>query len=142
MDGSNQSANFGNCATNQNAVMNTVLWVAQGFLATVFFYSGLMKSTRSEQTLVAMGMTGVEHLPTPFIRFIGIAELLGAAGLLLPGLLRQWPVLTALAALSLGLIMLPAAVIHYRRGELRSVALNGVIFVGCLWVAIGRWPVA
>ena len=122
--------------------MNTVPWITQGLLATAFLYSGLMKSTRSEQALVAMGMTGVEHLSLSLIRFIGVAELLGTAGLVLPGLLHQWAMLTALAAVCLGLIMLPAAVIHYRRGEFKSIALNGVIFVSSLWVAIGRWPVA
>ena len=122
--------------------MNTVLWIMQGLLATTFFYSGLMKSTRAEQILVRMGMTGVEHLPFALIRFIGLAELLGAAGLLLPELLQQRPVLTALASLGLGLIMLPAAVIHYRRGELKAVALNRVIFVSSLWIAVGRWPAA
>ncbi len=122
--------------------MDTLLWAAQSGLALLFFYSGLMKSTQPEQKLVAMGMTGVEHLPVPLIRFIGIAELLGVVGLLLPGLLHQWLLLTALAALCLGLIMLPAAVIHYRRGEFKAVALNGFVFVISLWVAYSRWPVA
>lgn len=119
--------------------MNVILWVIQGFLALAFFYSGLMKSTRREQTLVAMGMTGVEHLPLPLIRFIGIAELAGAAGLILPLLLNQLPVLTPLSALCLGLIMIPAAVIHYRRGEPQTVGLNGVFFFLCMVVAYSRW---
>ena len=119
--------------------MNVVLWVIQGFLALVFFYSGLMKSTRREQTLVAMGMTGVEHLPLPLIRFIGISELAGATGLILPLLLNQLPVLTPLSALCLGLIMIPAAIIHHRRGEPKTVGLNGVFFALCVFVAYSRW---
>lgn len=119
--------------------MNVVLWVIQGFLALAFFYSGLMKSTRGEQTLVAMGMTGVEHLPLPLIRFIGISELAGAAGLILPFLFNQLPVLTPLSALCLGLIMVPAAIIHYRRGEPKTVGLNGVFFLLCVVVAYSRW---
>lgn len=67
--------------------MNTLLWVGQGFLALTFFNSGLMKSTQPEQKLVAMGQTGVEHLPLLLIRFIGIAELFGVSGLLIAGLL-------------------------------------------------------
>lgn len=139
-DGNRQQANFGHPnATNRYLLMNVVLWVIQGFLALAFFYSGLMKSTRSEQKLVAMGMTGVEHLPLPLIRFIGISELAGTVGLILPLLLNQLPVLTSLSALCLGLIMIPAAIIHYRRGELQTVGLNSVFFVLCGVVAYCRW---
>ncbi|GAB3643358.1 DoxX family protein [Spirosoma arcticum] len=139
-DENRQQANFGHSkATNQHLLMNVVLWVIQGLLALAFFYSGLMKSTRSEQTLVAMGMTGVEHLPLSLIRFIGISELAGATGLILPLLLNQLPVLTPLSALCLGLIMIPAAIIHYRRGEPKTVGLNGVFFVLCVLVAYSRW---
>lgn len=118
--------------------MNTLLWVGQGFLALTFFYSGLMKSTQPEQKLVAMGQTGVEHLPLPLIRFIGLSELFGVAGLLLPGLLNQWTFLTPLAALCLGAIMIPAGIIHYRRSEPKAVAFNAFLFVLSLLVAYGR----
>ena len=98
-----------------------------------------MKSTQTEHKLVAMGQTGVEHLPLPLIRFIGVAELAGVAGLLLPGLTHQWPALTPLAALCLGMIMIPAAIIHYRRREMKAVWLNAVILLVCVVVAYGRW---
>ena len=87
---------------------------------------------------MAMGQTGVEHLPLPLIRFIGITELLGVAGLILPDLLDYWRVLTPLAAGCLGLIMLPAGVIHYRRGEFRAVAFNVLVFLLCGLVVYGR----
>lgn len=119
--------------------MNTLLWIAQGFLALTFFYSGLMKSTQPEQKLVAMGQIGVEHLPLPLIRFIGVSELIGLASLLLPGLLNRWTFLTPLAALCLSAIMIPAGVIHYRRGELKAVGFNLFIFVLTLLVGYGRW---
>ena len=86
--------------------MNTLLWIIQIFLASVFFCSGLMKSMHSEQKLVVMGQTGVEHLSLPFIRFIGISELAGVVGLILPEWFQCWRVLTPLAALCLGLIVL------------------------------------
>ena len=119
--------------------MNALLWIIQVFLAAVFGYSGLMKSTQSEQKLVAMGQTGVEHLPLPLIRFIGITELIGVVGLILPVLLNYWPVLTPVAAGCMGLIMLPAGVIHYRRGEFKAVGFNGLVLLLCLLVAWGRW---
>ncbi len=119
--------------------MNSILWVIQGFLAVVFLYSGIMKSTRSERQLVAMGQTGAENLPLPLIRFIGLTELLGVIALLLPGILNQWLVLTPVAALCLGFIMIPAGIIHYRRGELKTVGLNVLILLLCVGVAYGRW---
>ena len=118
--------------------MNTLLWVCQVLLAFVFLYSGGMKSTQSEARLVAIGQTGVEGLPMSLIRFIGLAELMGVIGLTVPTWSGVLPVVTPIAALCLGLIMPPAAVIHYRRNEMLPVALNMFILLLCLFVAYGR----
>ncbi|WP_461042324.1 DoxX family protein [Spirosoma harenae] len=118
--------------------MNTALWIAQGFLAVVFTYSGWMKSTRTASQLVAMGQTGVEHLAIPVIRFIGISELIGVLGLLIPWYTWIMPLLTPIAALCLGTIMLPASVIHYRRHESQNVLLNLVVLLLCAFVVYGR----
>lgn len=115
--------------------MTILFWLGQAFLAVLFLFSGLMKATQTERKLVTMGMTGVEKLPLPLIRLIGVSEVAGVVGLLLPTWTNQWPVLTPLAALCLGLIMMPAAVIHYRRGETKSVWLNGIVLLVCLFVA-------
>ncbi|QHV93987.1 DoxX family protein [Spirosoma endbachense] len=118
--------------------MNTILWISQCFLAVVFTYSGWMKSTKSEDHLVAIGQTGVEHLPIRLIRFIGLAELAGVIGLLVPGLISIQVLLTPIAAFGLGLIMIPAAGIHYRRHELKAVWFTIGIFLLCLFVAWKR----
>lgn len=118
--------------------MNTTLWITQAFLAVVFLYSGWAKSTRSAAQLVVMGQTGVEHLPTPLIRFIGISEVVGVVGLLVPWYTQVMPVLTPIAAFCLGLIMIPASVIHYRRHEYPAVGLNILIFLLCGFVVYGR----
>jgi len=118
--------------------VNTMLWVAQSLLAALFLFSGVMKSTQSEQKLVASGQTGVEGLPRSLIRFIGISEILGAAGLVLPLLSDVMPVLTPLAAIGLGLIMILAAIVHYRRDEKRTALQNLSILLVCLFVAYGR----
>ncbi|MBD2703125.1 DoxX family protein [Spirosoma sp. BT702] len=119
--------------------MDISLWLAQGFLAVVFGYSGWMKSTRLAPELVTIGQTGVEHLSTPLIRFIGFSELLGTLGLLLPWYTQILPILTPVSAICLGLIMLPAGIIHYQRNERRTVLLNVFIFLICLFVAYGRF---
>ena len=58
-------------------MLNAALWICQTLLAIVFGYSGATKSVKTEKELVAMGQTGVEGLPAPLIRFIGISEILG-----------------------------------------------------------------
>ena len=115
-----------------------MLWIGQSLLAALFLYSGVMKSTQSELKLVAGGQTGVEGLPPRLIRFIGIVELLGAAGLVLPVLTNVMPVLTPLAAIGLGLIMILAAIVHYRRNEKRTVVQNLLILLVCFFVTYGR----
>lgn len=115
-----------------------MLWVAQSLLAALFLFSGVMKSTRSEHKLVTSGQTGVEGLPRSLIRFIGISEMLGAAGLVLPMLSNVMPVLTSVAAIGLGLIMILAAIVHYRRDEKRTALQNLFILLVCLFVTYGR----
>ena len=119
-------------------MMETFTWAIQLFLAIVFLHSGIMKSIQSARWLVTHGQTGVEGLSKRFIRFIGIAELLGAGGLILPCWLRVAVKLTPLAAICMGVIMIPAAVIHYRRKKPATVVLNAVIFCLCVFVAAER----
>lgn len=117
---------------------NTALWICQALLSGLFTLSGVLKATKSERWLVSHGNTGVDGLPPPLIRFIGLAELAGAVGLILPWVLGIAPILTPLAALCLGLIMPPAAVIHWYRHEGRNVAINFAVLAVCAFVAYGR----
>lgn len=119
-------------------MLNIILWICQVLLAIVFAYSGLMKATHSEKELIAMGQTGVENLPISLIRFIGISEILGVIGILLPWMLDIYPILTPIAAVLLGVIMIPAAVIHWRRNEKTTVLLNLFLLILCAFVAWGR----
>lgn len=117
---------------------NVLLWICQIFLAVVFVYSGAMKSTQSEEKLVAMGQTGVENLPQVLIRFIGISEILGVVGIILPWLTGILPIPTPTAAIGLGIIMILAAVVHFRRNEKMTVLLNLFLLLVCAFVAYGR----
>ncbi len=118
--------------------MNILLWIGQCFLAATFLYSGICKSVFSEKELVAKGQTGVENLPILLIRFIGAMEIAGAFGITLPWLLNVLPVLTPISSLGFALIMVPAAIIHYKRGEYRNVLTNLVIFTVAVLIAFGR----
>lgn len=101
--------------------MNIVFWIIQSLVALTFLYSGVNKSIYSSEHLVAAGQTGVEGLPAAEIKFIGIIEIFGAFGLILPGLLNIMPVITPLAAVGFAIIMLLAARIHIMRKEPKNV---------------------
>lgn len=118
--------------------MNIILWALQIFMAFTFMYSGICKSYFSIQKLVAMGQTGVNGLPLWFVRFIGITEILGAVGLILPWLLSIYPILTPISAICLAFIMPFAAVIHYKLKEIKNVMTNVVAFAICLTIAYFR----
>jgi len=72
------------------------------------------------------------------VRFIGVAEILGAFGLLLPWGLHIMPLLTPIAAMLLGMIMIPAAAIHYKRREPKNVLTNIIFFACCGVIVMGR----
>ena len=101
--------------------MNTILWIYQAFLSLVFFYSGICKSIYSEQQLIAKGQTGVVNLPVFVIRFIGISEILGAVGIIIPWYTKIWPILTPVTAICFAILMLLAAPVHYRLKEPKTL---------------------
>jgi uncharacterized membrane protein YphA (DoxX/SURF4 family) len=123
-------------ANNNN--MNTTLWILQSLIAAVFLYSGVQKSIYSEHILVARGQTGVEGLSAGLIRFIGISEILGAIGIIVPMLIHILPILTTISATCLAVIMIPAAITHHRRHEPKNVLTNCVVFLMCVFIVYGR----
>lgn len=119
--------------------MGTVLWICQIFLAIAFGYSGLMKSTQDRERLVSIGQTGVDGLSYPLIRFIGIAEILGAIGIILPMAINVLPLLVPVTSVCFALIMVLAAPIHYKRKEIKSVLLNITMFFISVFIAYMRF---
>jgi uncharacterized membrane protein YphA (DoxX/SURF4 family) len=114
--------------------MNVLLWVAQGLLALVFLVAG-----GSKLVMPIEEMTKQIAFPGPFLRFLGVAEVLGALGLLLPGLLRIRPSLTPLAAVGLAIITVGATVITLRTGGGALALFPFVVAVLSAFVAYGRW---
>jgi hypothetical protein len=117
--------------------MTKALWVVQGLLALVFLFAGSTKLI-----LPLEKMTGSIPLPGPFLRFIGVAEVLGALGLILPGLLRIRPGLTPLAAAGLVIIMIGATAITLAGGDGLLALIPAAVGLFAAFVAYGRWRLA
>ena len=114
------------------------LWGAQVLLAVAFVGAGLMKATTPIEQLAAQ-MSWVAQVPPALVRFIGVAELLGAAGLVLPAATRILPVLTPIAAAALALVMVLAGGTHVALGEAPMVIANVVIGAVAVFIAWGRF---
>ncbi|SFJ49737.1 DoxX family protein [Olleya namhaensis] len=125
--------------TNQknNKAINIILWIAQGLLAVMFIMAGIMKTTQPVEAL-AESLPWVTSTPVELVRFIGISELLGGLGLLIPSIFRFKPFLTVWAALGLALIMVLAAVFHASRGEFPNIGMNVILIGIALFIAWGR----
>ena len=117
--------------------MTVALWIVQGLLALLFLFAGVMKFIMTVEE-----MTKEIPLPGAFLRFIGVAEILGAIGLILPGLLRVKPGLTPLAAAGLTIIMIGATVITLTTGAVATALFNLVVGILAVFVAYGRWRLA
>lgn len=119
--------------------MNIALWIAQGILAAMFAMAGVMKSTQPIDKLMKSGLNWVERVPISTVRIIGLSELLGAIGLILPLALGIFPILTPVAAVGLALIMILAAVHHLKHKENKAIVFNAVLFALAVFVAYGRF---
>ena len=113
--------------------MNRALWIAQGLLAVGFAFAGASKLLTPPEMLALMS-----PFPVSFILFIGVCEVLGALGLILPLALRIRPELTVLAALGLTVIMVGASVSTLAMGAGVLALLPGVLGVLTAGVAYGR----
>ncbi len=125
--------------TNQknNKAMNIALWVVQVLLGLIFLMAGATKSFQSIEVM-AESLPWVTSVPAGLVRFIGISELLGGIGLLLPSILRIKPHLTVWAAIGLTIVMVLAALFHASRGEFPAIGANVVFIALTAFVAWGR----
>jgi hypothetical protein len=118
-------------------LMKYALWTVQGLLAVLFLLVGGMKLI-----LPAEELTAQFPFPSLFVRFLGIAEVLGALGLILPGLLRIRPGLTPLAAAGLVVIMIGAVVVTLMTMDAMLALFPLVVGLLAAFVAYGRWQIA
>ena len=128
---------YGGKSLRRRPRMTYALWIVQGLLALIFLFAGGMKLVQSLEVL-----TEQTPLPGLFVRFIGVAEVLGALGVILPGLLRIRPGLTPLAAAGLVIIMIGATVFTLASGAVAPALIPLVVGLLAAFVAYGRWRLA
>ncbi len=126
----------GTASSSPSKGLGVALWIAQVLLAAVFGMSGAMKLFTPIAEL-AQKMPWVAHAPW-LVRFIGVSELAGALGLVLPSVTRVRPGLTPLAALGLVVVMALAVPFHLLRGEVAVVPVPVVLGALAGFVAWGR----
>ena len=124
--------------TRSSPRVNVVLWIVQGVLAAVFLFSGGMKLAMPIAELAKLSAP----LSGPFMVFIGVAEMLGGLGLILPGLLRIRPSLTVLAASGLVIIMIGATVVTLSTPTPAMTVIPFAVGLLSAFVAYGRWRLA
>ena len=116
--------------------MKYTLWFVQALLALVFLFAG---GTKLALPVEALTTQMALPLPGPFLRFLGAAEVLGALGLILPGLLRVRLGLTPLAAAGLVVIMVGAVTITLVGGGGAAALIPLVVGLLAAFVVYGRW---
>ncbi len=117
--------------------MNVVLLIVQGMLIAIYLLAGAPKMIAPIAAL-SKRVDWIGSVPAGLVRFIGVAEVLGAIGLILPMLTGILPWLTVAAALGLVVLQVCAVIFHVSRGELRALPVNGVLLLLALFVVIGR----
>ncbi|GAA3533181.1 hypothetical protein GCM10022419_010440 [Nonomuraea rosea] len=122
--------------------LNGALWSLQALFGFFFVGSGFGKVLLYDAALYAAAPRAVAWyaaVPQPLIVFIGVCEVLGGVGLILPAMARVKPMLTPLAAAGLTLTMILAAGFHILRGEYELVPANLVLGGVSAFIAVGRW---
>jgi len=119
--------------------MTYALWIIQVLLALLFLFAGGTKLALPLDVLTSMGSPNQVHLPGLLIRFIGVCEVLGGLGLILPGLLRIRRGLTPLAAAGLAIIMAGATVLTIMGDGVMFALMPLVVGLLTAFVAYGRW---
>lgn len=119
-------------------MLNIILWILQIALAGLFAFGGYVKLAKTPEDLGKM-WPWANDVPPPLTKFIGVAEIAGAVGIILPMLVGMLPWLTPLAAVGFLTIQIIAIGFHLQRGEREILWLNLIILAVSAFVIWGRW---
>jgi uncharacterized membrane protein YphA (DoxX/SURF4 family) len=115
--------------------MNALLWTLQILLAAAFFAHGWMFLFPPADLVAEMNAV----IPPGFRLFLGVAEVLAAIGLTLPGITRITPWLIPCAAAGVMVVMVGATILHIQRNEISSAAITAILLLIATFVAYMRW---
>ena len=118
--------------------MNTIVWIIQSVVAALFAMTGFMKLATPKDKLKEK-MAWVNEYSDMTIKFIGISEILGAIGLILPLALNIFPILTPIAAVALAVVMLLATRTHLMLKEYKEIGFTLFLFALSVFIAIERF---
>lgn len=122
--------------------MHITYWILAGLLALVFAAAGGMKTVRPQDQLGESGLAWAAAFPAWSVKVIGVLEVLGAVGVILPPLVNIAPVLAPIAATGLAVTMVGAIITHLMRGEAKAVPMNLVLLAlsaATAWIGFILW---
>lgn len=117
--------------------MNIALWIVQVILGLAFLMFGSMKTFQYEKAKESLPW--VKDSSKTLVTSIGLVEILGGLGLILPYAIGIAPILTPIAALGIGLVMILAAGLHVKRKESQAIGMNIILLALAIFVAVGRF---
>ncbi|WP_438348417.1 DoxX family protein [Paenibacillus sp. FA6] len=117
--------------------MNIALWIVQGLLALMFIVTGSMKAFQFEKAKAKLPW--IKDSLRGLVTFIGVSEVLGGVGLILPLAIGVAPSLTPIAAIALAVVMLLGAGFHAKRQEYKGAGMNIIFIALAVFVALGRF---
>ncbi|WP_329550964.1 DoxX family protein [Streptomyces sp. NBC_00696] len=120
--------------------MNTALWIVQGLLALAYIAAGGLKLVRPREQLVASGnFDWMKDSSDAAVKAVGLVEILGALGVILPWLTGIAPILTPIAAVGLVVVQIFALRIHLVRHEHQPLPVNALLLLLAAFTAAGRF---
>jgi hypothetical protein len=120
--------------------VNIALWIAQGLLALVYLAAGGLKVVRPREQLVTSGnFDWMRDSSDAGVKAVGLVEILGALGVILPWLTGIAPVLTPIAAIGLVVVQIGALRVHLVRNERQPLPANVLLLLLAAFAAVGRF---
>jgi len=130
-----------NTQAKPSKVVHILLWIGQALLAAIFIMGGTTVLLQPIEA-IASQMSFVNHFPYLVVKLIGLCEIVGGIGLILPSLLKIKPILTPIAAGLLALVMLFAVIYHLTHNEAAGSGFPLALGVIAGLVSWGRLKVA
>ncbi|SHJ19043.1 DoxX-like family protein [Mesonia phycicola] len=118
--------------------MNITLYIAQGLLGFIFLMAGIMKVTKNKETLREKLGDWTDNYSENKLKLIGLLEILGAIGIVLPIFIGALAILVPIAAIGISMIMIGALMIHLKRKEKDKVVVNLILLLLALFIVLGR----